>query len=484
MDTLRWTSLLASWHGARGPLYRQLSTALSGCVQSGQLTPGEQLPSERRLADLLQVSRSTVVAAYEELASGGWVSRRQGSGTHVAATAPRQQEVLALRSPVIRSPVMQSPVMRSPVRPLEADQSELDLTIAVPQLGQAQRGRLERASAGAFGESLYHPLGLPELRAVLAEMYTRQGLPTRTEQVVVTTGAQQAISVIAGTLLGRDDLALLETPTYFGAIDVFRAQGAKLQGLPVASEGIRPEELRRRLPLGPRLAFLTPTYQNPSGTVLPASSREQIAHLLAGADLPTIEDDTLIDLAFEGAPPPRLACFAPQAPIICVGSLSKLFWAGLRVGWMRLPGSLAPALVQHKTLADFGSSMPSQVMALALLRDLDSLKAERRAEVLPARDLLVGLLRGQLPDWSFRVPDGGQFLWAELPTRNASGYTQVARRHGVRLFPGASMGVSDLPDRYLRLPFTLPPADLPEAVARLARAWHSFQERGTGERLA
>ena len=156
MDTLRWTSLLASWHGARGPLYRQLSTALSGCVQSGQLTPGEQLPSERRLADLLQVSRSTVVAAYEELASGGWVSRRQGSGTHVAATAPRQQEVLALRSPVIRSPVirspvMRSPVMRSPVRPLEADQSELDLTIAVPQLGQAQRGRLERASAGAFG---------------------------------------------------------------------------------------------------------------------------------------------------------------------------------------------------------------------------------------------------------------------------------------------------------------------------------------------
>ena len=469
VDTLRWTSLLASWHGARGPLYRQLSTALSSCVQSGQLTPGEQLPSERRLADLLQVSRSTVVAAYEELASAGWVSRRQGSGTHVAATAPRQREVLALRSPV---------------RALEAEQSELDLTIAVPQLGQAQRARLERASAGAFGESLYHPLGLPELRAVLAEMYTRQGLPTRTEQVVVTTGAQQAISVIAGTLLGRGDLALLETPTYFGAIDVFRAQGAKLQGLDVTSGGVRPEELRRLLPVGPRLAFLTPTYQNPSGTVLPASSREPIAHLLAGADLPTIEDDTLIDLAFESAPPPRLVCSAPQAPIICVGSLSKLFWAGLRVGWMRLPGSLAPALVQHKTLADFGSSMPSQVMALALLRDLDSLKAERRAEVLPARDLLVDLLRAQLPDWSFRVPDGGQFLWTELPTRNASGYTQVARRHGVRLFPGASMGVSDLPDRYLRLPFTLPPADLPEAVARLARAWHSFQERGTAERLA
>ena len=474
MDSLRWTSLLASWHGPRGPLYQRLSSALSACIQAGQLTPGEQLPSERRLADLLQVSRSTVVAAYEELASGGWVSRRQGSGTHVAATAPRQQEVLALRSPV----------MRSPERPLHTDQGEFDLTIAVPQLGPAQRERLDRASAGAFRESLYHPLGLPELRAVLAEMYTRQGLPTRTEQVVVTTGAQQAISVIAGTLLGRGDLALLETPTYFGAIDVFRAQGAQLQGLVVAPDGVQSEDLRRQLPRGPRLAFLTPTYQNPSGTVLAASSREKIAELLAGAVLPTIEDDTLIDLGFEGRPPPRLACFAPQAPIICVGSLSKLFWAGLRVGWMRLPGSLAPALAQHKTLADFGSSMPAQVMALALLHDLDRLKAERRAEVLPARDLLVDLLREQLPDWTFRVPDGGQFLWAELPTRNASGYTQVARRHGVRLFPGASMGVSDLPDRFLRLPFTLPLADLPEAVTRLSRAWHSFQERDTGERLA
>ena len=469
MDHLRWSSLLAHWNAGRGPLYVQLGSALRGSIQEGRLAPGEPLPSERRLAELIQVSRSTVVSAYEELAADGWVSRRQGSGTHVAASAPRSREVLALRSPV---------------RPSDQDAGELDLTIAVPVLGPRQQERLHQASAGAYSESLYHPLGLPDLRACLAEMYSREGLPTRPEQIVVTTGAQQAISLIAATLLRRGDHALLETPTYFGAIDVFRAAGARLLGVSVGSEGVSPAAFQAGLQAGPRLAFLTPTFQNPTGTVMPVAARERLAGIVTQAGLPTIEDDSLIDLSFGEAPPPRLACFAPQGPVICLGSLSKLFWAGLRVGWMRVPPSLAAALIQSKTLADFGSSMPSQVIALNLLRDLPALKAERREAVQPARDLMVALLRDKLPEWSFQVPAGGQFLWAQLPTRNATGFTHVARRHGVRLFPGASMGVTDLPDQVLRLPFTLPAEHLPEAVARLRLAWASFLERGAGERLA
>ena len=469
MDTLRWSSLLAHWNAGRGPLYVQLGAALQDCIGGGRLAPGEQLPSERRLAELLQVSRSTVVAAYENLASEGWVSRRQGSGTHVSAAAPRLGEVLTLRSPVRG----------------DAPASELDLTIAVPVLGPAQQERLKRASEGAFSESLYHPLGLPELRATLAEMYAQQGLPTRVEQIVVTTGAQQAISVIAGALLRRGDAALLETPTYFGAIDVFRAAGARLLGVPVQHDGIASAAFQAQLAAAPRLAFLTPTFQNPTGSVLPLASRTRVAQLIAAANLPTVEDDTLIDLGFgEAAPPPRLARLEPRAPIVCVGSLSKLFWAGLRVGWMRLPDALAGPVVQGKTLADFGSSMPSQLIALGLLRELPALRAERRASVLPARDLLVALLREHLPDWTYQVPEGGQFLWAQLPTRNAAGFTHLARRYGVRLFPGASMGVTDLPDSFLRLPFTLPAQQLPEAVSRLRRAWDSFQERGAAERLA
>ncbi len=484
MDSLRWSSLLAHWSAGRGPMYVRLGAALQGCISGGHLAPGEQLPSERRLAELIQVSRSTVVAAYEELAAGGWISRRQGSGTHVGVAAPRLAEVLALRSPV-----RGSPVSGSPVRPALQSEGEFDLTIAVPGLGPVQQERLKRASASqgvkAFSESLYHPLGLPDLRATLAEMYARQGLPTRAEQIVVTTGAQQAISVIAGAVLRRGDAVLLETPTYFGAIDVFRAAGARLLGGAVGPDGMQPTAFQAQLGAGPRLAFLTPTFQNPTGGVMPAHARARLARMIAGAQLPTIEDDTPIDLGFgEDSPPPRLAALEPRAPIVCVGSLSKLFWAGLRVGWMRLPDALAAPIIQSKTLADFGSAMPSQLIALELLRELPILRAERRASVLPARDLLVTLLREHLPDWTYQVPAGGQFLWAQLPTRNAAGFTHLARRYGVRLFPGASMDVTDLPDSFLRLPFTLPVQYLPEAVARLKLAWISFQERGTAERLA
>ncbi|MFC3831700.1 MULTISPECIES: PLP-dependent aminotransferase family protein [Deinococcus] len=469
-DAPRWTTVLDGWRGGGGTLSARLTAALQAAVTSGHLTPGERLPAERPLASLLGVSRSTVVAAYDDLAAGGWVTRRVGSGTHVSATAPRRSPVMTLRTPVAAPHVGDT----------------LDFTIAVPLLTEAQRVQMRAAAQDAFVESVYHPHGLPELRAVIAGIYTREGLPTRPEQVVVTSGAQQAISLIAGALLRRGDHALLETPTYFGAIDVFRAAGAELHGLPVGPQGVNPDDFQRLVRAhGPRLAFLTPTYQNPTGTVLPARARQHLGALIADANLPTIEDDTLYDLGFaDTPPPPRLSACAPDAPIVNVGSLSKLYWAGLRVGWMRLPTALAGPLGQAKTLADFGGSLPAQHIALHLLQKLDTLRRDRQAQVSAARDLLATLLRQHLPEWTFRVPDGGQYLWIELPGGGASRYTHVAAPHGVRLFPGASMGVEPLPDRYLRLPFTLDPARLPDAVIRLRYAWDEFRGRPGQEGLA
>ncbi|WP_019009777.1 PLP-dependent aminotransferase family protein [Deinococcus aquatilis] len=477
-DAPNWATLLAHWRTGQGPLHMRLSAALRACIHAGDLGPGDALPAERTLAELLLVSRSTVVTAIGALEEEGWVTRRQGSGTHVAATAPRRAEVLTLRTPV------------TPARPAHLTASalpaELDLTIAVPSLTEAQRQQLQAASADAFRDSLYYPLGLPELRAHLAAGYTHQGLPTTPEQVIITNGAQQAISVIAGALLRRGDAALLETPTYFGAIDVFRAAGATLLGVPVTPHGVEPEAVAAAIRTGsPRLAFLTPTFQNPTGTVLPAHARELLAAQIMDAGLPTIEDDTLIDLGFgPDRLPPRLSAYAPEGQIINVGSLSKLYWAGLRVGWMRVPRPLLAQLAQAKTLADFGSSLPAQAIALKLLADLPGLRQTRRATVTPARDLLVRLLREHLPDWSFTVPAGGQFLWVELPTPHVTAFTLFAQSYGLRLFPGASMGIQPLPDTFLRIPFTLPTEHLPEAVRRLAQAWQAYRARGGAARLA
>ncbi|UBV42344.1 PLP-dependent aminotransferase family protein [Deinococcus taeanensis] len=468
-DAPRWAALLDGWRAAPGALHERLGERLRAAIERGELPPGARLPAERPLAALLGVSRATVVTALEDLTVGGWVTRRVGSGTHVASTAPRAAPLLTLRTPAAGVPT-----------------AELDFTIAVPLLTDRHRQQLREASLDAYRESVYHPHGLPDLRALLAETYTREGLPTRPEQVIVTSGAQQAIALSAATLLRRGDAALLETPTYFGAIDVVRAAGAKLIGVPVTPGGVNPDTFAALARThGPRLAFLTPTYQNPTGTVLPAGARQRLAAFLHDAQLPTLEDDTLLDLGFTPAPaPPRLSALAPGAPVINVGSLSKLYWAGLRVGWMRLPPSLAAALAQAKTLADFGGSLPAQHTALHLLADLPGLIRDRREHVRPARDLLAQLLRTHLPDWTFTVPDGGQFLWVQLPRPHASAFTQHAARHGLRLFPGASMGVTPLADQYLRLPFTLDPAQLPEAVRRLQAAWTEFTARGGSERLA
>ncbi|GGO26779.1 PLP-dependent aminotransferase family protein [Deinococcus humi] len=473
MDAPRWSALLFGWRAGSGPLRDRLAESVRAGIRSGQLPPSEALPAERALAGLLDVSRSTVVAAYDTLADEGWITRRRGSGTRVATTAPRGANVLDLRTPSV----------------LPRDEDSFDFTIAVPLLNDAQRQELREATLDAFQESLYHPHGLPELRALLAEIYTREGLPTTPEMVLITSGAQGAISLLAGVFLRPRDRALLETPTYFGAIDAFRAAGAETVGVPVTAEGVGPAAFAGAVQqYSPRLAFLTPTFQNPTGTIMPVKAREQVAAAVADADLPTLEDDTLIDLGFEVTPPPRMATFAPDAPIFNIGSLSKLYWAGLRVGWLRVPAAHAGPVGQARTLSDFGSSLPGQHIAMSLLQDLPRLRQERREAVTAARDLLAELLCLHLPEWRFTVPGGGQFLWVELPTRQTSAFTLCAARYGMRLFPGASMSVTmntaGLPDSFLRLPFTLEPARLPEAVLRLKAAWTEFTSRQGADRLA
>ncbi len=468
MDALRWSALLSGWRAGTGPLYELLAEAVRAGIRSGQLPPAEPLPAERALAGLLGISRSTVVAAYDTLEGDDWITRKRGSGTRVAAGAPRGANVLALRTPSV----------------LAQGGEQFDFTIAVPLLNDTQRQEMRGAALDAFQESLYYPHGLPDLRALLAEIYTQGGLPTTPEMVLITSGAQGAISLLANVFLRPRDRMLLETPTYFGAIDAFRAAGAETVGVPVTAQGVEAVAFAGAVKQhSPRLAFLTPTFQNPTGTVMPIRVRERIAAAVADVNLPTIEDDTLIDLGFEVEAPPRIATFAPAAPIFNVGSLSKLYWAGLRVGWVRVPAAHAGPVGQARTLSDFGSSLPGQHIALNLLQDLPRLRQQRREAVTPARDLLAELLRLHLPEWRFTVPGGGQFLWVELPTRQTSAFTLCAARYGVRLFPGASMGVDTLPDSFLRLPFTLDPARLPEAVLRLKAAWEEFQSRQGRERL-
>lgn len=474
---MRWGAILEDWKRGHGPLYRRLATGFEVAIRSGRARSGVRLPTQRALVQLLGISRNTAVAAYDHLAANGWVERRVGSGTYVAVSRSRPDRAQAA-TPL----ALVTPMARSTQR-----DDEIDLTHAVPTITVAQQVEMQQLSLDAMFPTRYFPAGIPELRAELADMFTADGLATDPQQVIVTTGAQQALSLVAQLLLKPGDQVVLETPTYFGAIDLLRAHYTELVPVPMLDDGWDLDLFERavRDPAA-RLAFLTPTFHNPTSLVMGDGARRRVARAITGAGVALIEDDTLIDLSFAptgaggradagAGVPRRIAAHAPEAVVFNAGSLSKLYWHGLRVGWLRVPELFVDRVVQSKALADFGTSLHAQHVAAALIADLPRLRHERRARVIETRDRFASLLDEQIPEWRFTVPDGGQFLWVELPTACATAMVAAAARHGVRLFAGATMDIAELPDQYVRLPFTLEPSDVEPAVHRLAAAWATLR---------
>jgi DNA-binding transcriptional MocR family regulator len=187
-----------------------------------------------------------------------------------------------------------------------------------------------------------------------------------------------------------------------------------------------------------------------------------------------IDDCTLADIALEGATPPPLAAYAPQAAIITIGSLSKLVWPGLRVGWVRAPAWIVERLARLKSSLDLASPLLTQTVAVRLVEDIDRARRLRRLQLKPRRDLLAALLRKHLPEWTFRVPSGGLFLWAKLPRGDSRELAQVALRHGVIILPGPHASAAGRYESFLRIPFLAEPETLRTGVKRLSAAWKDY----------
>jgi DNA-binding transcriptional MocR family regulator len=227
---------------------------------------------------------------------------------------------------------------------------------------------------------------------------------------------------------------------------------------------------------GPRLIHLTPTHHNPTGSVMPASSRRAIAHLAREFGIVVVEDGTLADTAIDGEPPPPpLAVHAPEDAVLTIGSLSKLYWAGLRVGWVRGPVSLIRQLARIKSAWDLGSAVTPQAVAAQLLSAIDRARMLRAQQFKERRDLLSSLVAEQLPEWQFEKPSGGLFLWVRLPGVDARYFAQCAARRHVALTPGSLFSVDESHVEYLRIPFLLDPPSLRLGVERLAAAWRECQ---------
>jgi DNA-binding transcriptional MocR family regulator len=461
------TEALGDWAVGPRPLFRQLARAIASAVERGTLTRGTRLPAERTLAGALIVSRGTAVAAYDLLVADGLVERRGGSGTYVLGP-----EGLGLPAGREGSALVHRLVDRS-----ASDSSVIDLSISVLHDARGLPEALVSTAdlVSVRPETGYSPWGLSGLRSAVARHVSDWGLPTSAEEVVVTTGAQQAISAAAACWVRPGDVVVVDDPTYPGAVSAFVQAGARLVGLPVDRSGVRPEDLRAALAARPALVYLQSTLHSPTGVVLTEGRREEVGAILASARIPLVEDLALADLAWGRRPPP-IAAFCPEGSAVVVGSLSKLFWGGLRVGWARANEAIALRFARVKATHDLGSSAVSQLLAERLLSsdEGESFAVRRRLQMWHRYQILADALRSQLPDWTWPEPAGGLSLWVRLPTTQAETFAQVALRHGVAVATSRPLSAAgDHADR-IRISFSGPPDVLIEGVNRLAMAWRTL----------
>lgn len=458
---------LGPWADGPGPVYRQLARAIAASIERGALAAGWRLPAERALASALAVSRGTAVAAYDLLVAEDLVVRRQGSGTFVAGTdvpaLPPEREGSALVHRLVDAG--------------SGPGTTIDLSLSVihdaDDLDPIRLSRGELLQAGPA--SGYAPRGLLGLREVIADHVRGWGLDADPDQVVVTTGAQQAISAAAACWVRPGDAVVVEDATYPGALAAFAQAGARVVGVAVDQHGARVAPLAAALEQRPALVYLQGLH-SPTGSVLADRRRRDIAALVDAARVPLVEDAALVDLAWASVPAP-IASHAPHASIAVVGSLSKLFWGGLRVGFAVAPAPVALRLARVKATHDLGSSVVSQALAEQLLRSArTSGFGPRRRRTLQARyrRLAAGLDR-DLPSWSWTPPRGGLSMWVRIPG-DGDAFARHAARHGVLVaspVPLVPPGSGAHSDR-IRLSFSAPEAELDEAVVRLAEAWATF----------
>ena len=462
--------VLGLWSEGPGPLHRKLSDAIRAAVDDGRLPAQSRLPSERDLAGRLAVSRSTVVAAYDTLRSEGVVESRQGSGTRIRGRSPGDRLAVA-------PPFRVSPVYRTLI---DGRDDVISLACATfpahPRVARAASEVLSQDGDKLLAHIGYLPAGLPALREALADRLTMLGTPTSVEQIMITTGAQQAVNLAAQMLVSPGDEVIVETPSFSGTIDIIRTRGARVTTVPVDDGGVDVAGVARAITAGnPALIYLMPSFHNPTGALLAANRRRDLAELVAAHGVPLVEDNALENAPLDDERLPPIAAYAPpDAPILSAGSFSKAAWGGLRVGWMRGPVPLVTRMTELKAMNDLGSPLFDQAIAAHIVPHLDEMRVDHREMLNRNLDLVSGLLEDLLPTWQWCRPKGGPSLWIELPSGSASAYTQVALRFGVEVIPGDQMSPSGDDYRKLRLPYTAEPPVLEETMRRLAQAWDAY----------
>jgi DNA-binding transcriptional MocR family regulator len=448
----------------------RLASALESAVLRGTIATGTRLPSERDLAHQLGISRSTVVAAYDRLKVEGRAHTQRGSGTYAGPPGPLSRG--GRFSPGHLASIVDN--RDGPRQTVEFTIAALPGSRELATAGERLAKQLQKLSRETPG---YLPLGLPALRREIARGYTARGLPTEPEQIIVTSGAQQAIALVAQ--LFRGERVAMEDPSNPASLDAFRAAGADIVAIAVDEDGLNVDDLER-LPQArmPAAIYAATTYNNPTGTVLSDARRRRLAGMAEREGWVIVEDETLCDISMHEVDPPLpIAALGTNATVLTIGSACKLFWGGLRIGWVRGEAHMISRIAPLKIVADLGTSLVGQALCAELLPLRDRVRAERRAQLAVRYRTLVGALERELPSWTRNEPRGGSSLWIELPHGDSASFAVEAARFGVTIAPGPVFSSAQRHARRLRLPFVLDPDVLLAGVERLTAAWSAYAPR-------
>ena len=460
---------------SKAGLYRQVVESIESAILRGELLPGARLPSERDLARRLHVSRTTVVNAYKELEARGLARGYVGRGTFVAAGPQQEGGSFAWRGKVSLAAMRTvDPTLRWLARTV-SDPNVISFAAALPALDHFPLDAFADATQALLKQGAERTLSLcpteghPALRGELAAHF---GVPM--EQVLVLSGAQQGLDLITRCLLDPGDAVIMERPGYVGAIQTFRAVGAHIVGWDVERADLDELEdliVRYR----PKLLYVNPTFQNPTGAVMPLGTRRALLELATRYRLPIVEDEPYRDLWFERPPPPALVNLDLHQVVIHLGTFSKTLASGLRVGWITAAAEIVDQLALLKQRCDVSSASLEQQVVSHLLRHghfdrhMQALRVEHRRRY----EAMQAALREHLPPgtltWS--PVNGGLYLWGRFG-RGIEGHELLLRAApaGVVFLNGEAFYPDGLGRHELRLCFSSqPPPRITDGIRRLAR---------------
>ncbi|HEV2689832.1 MAG TPA: PLP-dependent aminotransferase family protein [Bryobacteraceae bacterium] len=467
---------------SESPLYRQLYGEIRQLIESGRLLKGGRLPATRELAGQLGLNRTTVSAAYELLESEGLITGHVGRGSFVAA-APASatshvpwREILEPSTPISPAAPTSTPIAGfSSSRP-----SELLFPL------EEFRATCQEVIASEDAQTILQlgsPSGYPPLRRYLLELSRAEGVARETDDILITSGVQQACDLLQRTLIRKGETVLLEDPVYLGMRHVFERGGSRIIGVPVTANGIDLEALEHAIRRErPRLLAVTSNFQNPTGATLPLAARQTLLTMAQASGVIVIENDIYGALAYEGDPIPTLKRLDETGDTILLRSFSKLAFPGLRVGWVIGPRLLIEKLTEAKLWSDLHTDQLSQAV---LLRFAESGRlAEHRQRMLEAgRERLHAALSAcekHLPrEAKFSRPRGGMSLWVRLPEPlDAGELLPRAEREGVTYLPGKYFAVTRPATNSLRISFAgMAPDQIRSGIAILGRIFTEELER-------